>query len=114
MRLCTISIPHVEASISRVLAMPTINKRHWGLSFTAHRKTMGRIKKSNLYFNHMKVLNPWESKIGDPYGFLLAGLEEGERVLRVEEENMQNFFYLQETLDFNKTAASVQERDLMR
>ena len=45
--------------------------------------------------------------IGDPYALLLAGLVERERVLRVEEENMQNFFYLQETLVFNITAASI-------
>ena len=62
MLLCTISIPHVEASISQVLATSTINKRHWGLSFTEHKKTMGRIKKGNLYLNHMKVINPWENK----------------------------------------------------
>ena len=43
--------------------------------------------------------------IGDPYVLLLAGFEERERGLRVEEENMQNFIYLQETLVFNKTAA---------
>ena len=52
--------------------------------------------------------------IGDPYALLLAGLVERERVLRVEEENMQNFFYLQETLVFNKTAASIQESDARR
>ena len=52
--------------------------------------------------------------IGDPYALLLAGLEEHERVLRVDEENTQNFFYLQETLVFNKTAASTQERDARR
>ena len=52
--------------------------------------------------------------IGDPYALLLTGLEECERLLRVEEENMQNFFYLQETLAFNKTAASIQERDTRR
>ena len=62
MLLCTISIPHVEALISRVLATSTINKRHWGLSFTEHKKTMRRIKRGNLYFNHMKVINPWENK----------------------------------------------------
>ena len=62
MLMCTISIPHVEASISRVLATPTINKRHSGLSFTEHKKTMGRIKKGNLYPNDMKVINPWENK----------------------------------------------------
>ena len=62
MLLCTISIPHVEASISRVLAKSTINKLHWGLSFTGHKKTMGRIKEGNLYLNHMKVTNPWENK----------------------------------------------------
>ena len=45
---------------------------------------------------------------------LLAGLVERERVLRVEEENMQNFVYLQETLVFNKTAASIQESDARR
>ena len=43
--------------------------------------------------------------IGDPYALFLAGLVERERVLRVEEENMQNFFFLQETLVLNKTAA---------
>ena len=62
MLLCTISIPHVEASISQVLATSTIHKRHWGLSFTEHKRTMGRIKKGNLYLNHMKVTNPWENK----------------------------------------------------
>ena len=62
MLLCTISIPHVEASISRVLATSTIHKRHWGLSFTEHKKTMGQMKKGNLYLNHMKVTNPWENK----------------------------------------------------
>ena len=62
MLLCTTSIPHVEALISRVLAMSTIHKRHWGLSFTEHKKTMGRIKKGNLYLNHMKVTDPWENK----------------------------------------------------
>ena len=58
MLLCTISIPHFEESISRVLATSTINKRHWGRSFTEHEKTMGRIKKGNLYPNHTKVINP--------------------------------------------------------
>ena len=62
MLLCTISIPNVEVSISRVLASSTINKRHWGLLFTEHKKTMGRIKKGNLYLNHMKVINAWENK----------------------------------------------------
>ena len=62
MLLCTISIPHVEASIPRVLATSTNNKRHWGLLFTEHKKTMGRIIKGNLYVNHMKVVNPWENK----------------------------------------------------
>ena len=52
--------------------------------------------------------------IGDPYALLLAGLVERERVLRFEEENMQNFFYLQETLVFNKTAASIRESDARR
>ena len=45
----------------------------------------------------------WDST-DDPYIFLLAGLEEREGVLRVKEENMQNFLYLQETLVLNKTA----------
>ena len=62
MLLCTISIPHVEASISRVLATSTTHKRHWGLSFTEHKKAMGRIKKGNLYLNHMKLTNPCENK----------------------------------------------------
>ena len=52
--------------------------------------------------------------IGDPYALLLAGLVERERVLRVEEENMRNFIYLQETLVFNKTAASIRESDARR
>ena len=59
---CTISIPQIEAWISRVLATSTINKRHWGLSFTEHKKTMERINKGNLYRNHMKVINTWENK----------------------------------------------------
>ena len=62
MVLCRISILHVEVSISRVLATSTINKRHSGLSFTELKKTMRRIKKGNLYLNHMKVLNPWENR----------------------------------------------------
>ena len=57
MLLCTISIPRVEASISRVLATSTIHKRHWGLSFTEHKRTIGRIKKGNLYLKHMEVSN---------------------------------------------------------
>ena len=52
--------------------------------------------------------------ISDPYSLLLAALVERERVLRVEEENMQNFFYLQETLVFNKTVASIRESDARR
>ena len=64
MLLCTISIPHVEMSISRVLATSTINKRHWGPSLPEHKKTMARIKRGNLCLNHMKVLNPWENKNG--------------------------------------------------
>ena len=62
MLLCTISIPHVEASISRVLATSTISKRNCDLSFTEQTKTMERIKKGNLYLSHMKVINPWENK----------------------------------------------------
>ena len=62
MLLCTISIPHVEASISRVPATSMINKCHRGLSFTEHKKTMGLIKKGNLYLNHMKVINPLKTK----------------------------------------------------
>ena len=89
MRLCTISIPHVKASTSRVLATSAINNRHWGLLFTAHKKTMERIQRDSHYFNPMKVIRTWEDKrdldsIGDPYALLLAGLEERERVLRVE------------------------------
>ena len=55
----------------------------------------------------------WDS-IGDPDVLLLAGLEEHERVLRVQEENMQTLFHLQETLVFNKTAAPSQERNTRR
>ena len=62
MLLCTILIRHVEASISRVLATSTINQRHWGLSFKEHKRTMGRIKKSDRYLNYMNVINPWENK----------------------------------------------------
>ena len=62
MLLCKVSIPYVEASIWRVLASSMIHKHHWGLSFTEHKKLMGRIKKGNLYLNHMKVINPWENK----------------------------------------------------
>ena len=62
MLLCKISIPHVKAPISRVLATSTIKKRHWVLSFTEHKKTMGRIKKGNLYLNHMKLINSWANK----------------------------------------------------
>ena len=62
MRLRTISIPYVQASTSRFLATSTINERDRGLSFTAHKKTMGRIKKDNHYFNHMKVTNPRDKK----------------------------------------------------
>ena len=62
MRLCTISILHVKALTSRVPAMLTIDKGHWGSSITAHKKTMGRINKENQYFNDMKVINPGENK----------------------------------------------------
>ena len=62
MRLCTISIPHVKPLTSRVLATLTTDKRHWGPSFTAHKKRMGPIQKDNLCFNHMKVINPCENK----------------------------------------------------
>ena len=57
MRLCTILILHVKASTSRVLATLMINNRNWGLSFTACKKMMGRIKKDNQNFNHIKVIN---------------------------------------------------------
>ena len=63
------------------------------------------------YESYRPMGNQELDSIGDLYAFLLAGLEECERVLRVEEGNMQNFFYLQETQAFNKTAASIQERD---
>ena len=62
MQLCTISISHVKASTSPVLATSTINKCHCGLLFTAPKKTMGRIKKDNQYYKHMKVIGPWENK----------------------------------------------------
>ena len=52
--------------------------------------------------------------IGDPDALFLAGLVERERALRVEEENMQNFFYLEGTLVFNKTAASIRESNTRR
>ena len=62
MRLCKISIALVKASTLGVLATSTINKRHCGPLFTAHKQTMGRIKKDNPYLNHMKVIGPWENK----------------------------------------------------
>ena len=65
---------------------------------------------SQLYERYQPMGKQELDSIGDPYILLLAGLEEREHVLRVEEENMQNFFYLQETLVFNKTAASIQDR----
>ena len=52
--------------------------------------------------------------IGDPYALFLAGLVERERALCVEEENMQNFFYLQETLVFHETAATIRESEARR
>ena len=51
----------LEAPTSRVLATSEINKRHWGLSFAAHKKMMGGINKGNQYFNHIKVIGPWEN-----------------------------------------------------
>ena len=62
MQLCKISIPRVETSTSRVLATSTINKRHWGLLVTAHKKTMEGIKGGNLYFNHVTVIHPCKNK----------------------------------------------------
>ena len=52
--------------------------------------------------------------IGDPYALLLAGWVGRERALRVEEENMHNFFYLQETLVFHRTAATIRGSDARR
>ena len=49
--------------------------------------------------------------ICDPYALVLAGVEERKRVLRVEEDNMQNFNYLQGTLAFNRNAASIEEHN---
>ena len=69
---------------------------------------------SQSYESHQPTGKQELDSIGDPYALLLAGLVERERVLRVEEENMQNFFYLQETLVFNKTAASIREGDARR
>ena len=69
---------------------------------------------SQSYESHQPMGKQELDSIGDPYALLLAGLVERERVLRVEEDNMQNFFYLQETLVFNKTAASIRESDACR
>ena len=69
---------------------------------------------SQSYESYQPMEKQELDSIGDPYALLLPGLVERERVLRVEEENMQNFFYLQETLVFNKTAASIRESDARR
>ena len=66
------------------------------------------------YENYQPLGKQELDSLRDPYVLLLTGLEECERVLRVEEENMQNFFCPQETLVFNKTAASIQECDARR
>ena len=118
MLLCTISMPHVEALISRVLATSTINKRHWGLSFAEHKKTMGRIKRGKIYLNHMKVINPWKNKNWILLAILtlyywLAWLNASvfyaskKRTCRIS-------FSLQETMVFNKTAHSIGESDARR
>ena len=95
MRLCMISIPPVKASTSRAQATSTINKRHWGLLFTAHRRIMGQIKREPLiqsYDSYRPMGKQELDSFGDPYALLLAGLEKRERVLCVEKKNMQNFF----------------------
>ena len=74
----------------------------------------GRQPLSQSYESYQPMGKQELDSIGDPYALLLAGLVERERVLRVEEENMQNFFYLQETLLFNKTAASIRQSDARR
>ena len=66
------------------------------------------------YESYQPIKKQELDSIGDPYALLLAGLEECERVLRVEEVKVQSFFYPQETLVFNKTAASIPERDTRR
>ena len=108
MRLCTISIPHVKASTSRVLATSTINKRHRGLSVRACKKTMGRIKKDNQYFHDMKVINPWENKNWILLVILMLChllVWKNASAFYASKENTENFFSLQEMLAFNKTAA---------
>jgi hypothetical protein len=46
------------------------------------------------YESHRPMGKQELDSIGAPYVLLQAGLEEREAVLRVEEENMQSFFYL--------------------
>ena len=69
---------------------------------------------SQSYESYQSMEKQELDSIGDPYALLLVGLVERERVLCVEEENMRNFFYLQETLVFTKTAASISESDARR
>ena len=69
---------------------------------------------SQSYESYQPMEKQESDSIGDLYALLLAGLVERERVLRIEEENMQNFFYLHETLVFNKSAASIRESDARR
>ena len=115
-QLCSISIPHVKASTSRVLATSKINKLgsffHGALEDDGGNQERQPIFQS--YESYRQMGKQELDSMGDPYALLLAGLEERERVLRVEEENMQNFLYLQETLALNKTPASIQERDARR
>ena len=66
---------------------------------------------SQAYESYQPMGKQELDSVGDPYALLLAGLVECEPALRVEEENMQNFFYLQEMLVFHKTAATIRERD---
>ena len=69
---------------------------------------------SQSYESYQPMEKKESDSIGDHSALLLAGLVERERVLRVEKENMQNFFYLHETLVFNKSAASFRESDARR
>ena len=111
MQLCTISIPHVKASTSRVLAS-------LGSFVHGAQEDDGANQERQPVFQSYERCQPMGKQefnsIGIPHALLLAGLEERERVLRVEEEDMETFFYLQETLVFDNTAAPIQGRDPRR
>ena len=66
------------------------------------------------FFLQCQRRHPELPKIPTYLPLLLAGWVERERALRVKGENMQNFFYLQESLVFHKAAATIRESDARR